>query len=229
MVTSVGADDLVALLFALLGDLGQGGQAVRVEEVARIEMLDVALVEPGQRHRFKLQAVVLDVGADRVLHRLDEGGALLLQFLEVHGGGDRAQAVDEFRLDQLAQLGGVVGAVAERLRGQCDRGAIGFDAKIELGADIDAHAVLGDQGIRAAAGDFEPQRLQVHCGGGMEDRKHERAAVEHDFLPAEAGADIGFVARRPLVQLREHQPDDDDDGDANGNGYGKLPHFLCPV
>ena len=76
-----------------------------------------------QRHRFKLEAVVLDVGADRVLHRFDEGRALLLQLLEVHGGGDRTQAVDEFRLDQFAQFGGVVGAVAERLRGERDRGA----------------------------------------------------------------------------------------------------------
>ena len=68
-----GADDLVALLLALPGDLGQGRQAVGVEEIARIEMLDVALVEPRQRHRFEFEAVVLDVGADRVLHRFDEG------------------------------------------------------------------------------------------------------------------------------------------------------------
>ncbi len=224
-----GADDLVALLLALLGDLGQRRQTMRVEEIARIEMLDVALVEPCQRHRFKLEAVVLDVGADRVLHRLDEGGALLLQLLEVHGGGDRTQAVDEFRLDQFAQFGGVVGAVAERLRGQRDRGRVGFDAEIEFGADIDAHAVLGDQRIRAAAGDFQPQRLQIDRGGGMEDRKHERAAVEHDLLAAEAGADIGFVTRRTPVERREHEADDEDDDDANGDGYCKFPHILCPV
>ncbi len=45
------------------------------------------------------------------------------RFLEVHGGGDRAQAVDEFGLDQLAQLAGVVGAAAQRLRGERDRGS----------------------------------------------------------------------------------------------------------
>ena len=123
-----GADDLVALLLALPGDLGQRRQAVGVEEIARVEMLDVALVEPRQRHRFELEAVVLDVGADRVLHRLDEGRTLLLQLFEVHGGGDRTQAVDEFRLDQLAQFAGIVGAAAQRLRGERDRRRVGFDA-----------------------------------------------------------------------------------------------------
>jgi hypothetical protein len=45
-----GADDLVTLLFALPGDLGQRRQAVGVEEIARVEMLDIALVEARQRH-----------------------------------------------------------------------------------------------------------------------------------------------------------------------------------
>ena len=156
-------------------------------------------------------------------------GALLLQLLEVHGGGDRAQAVDEFGLDQFAQFGGVVGAAAERLRGERDRGAVGFDAQIEFGADVDAHAVLGDQRVRAAAGDFEPQRLQIDRGGGMEDRKHERAAVEHDLLAAEAGADIGFVTRRAPVEFCKHEADNKNDDDANSDGYCKFPHVLCPV
>ena len=63
-----GADDLVAFLLAFPGDLGQRRQTVGVEEIARIEMLDIALVEPRQRHRFEFEAVVLDVGADRFLH-----------------------------------------------------------------------------------------------------------------------------------------------------------------
>ena len=157
----------------------------------------------SQRNRFELEAVVLDVGADRVLHRLDEGRALFLEFLEVHGGGDRTKPVDEFRLDQFAQFGGVVGAIAERLRGERDRGGVGLDAEIEFGADIDAHAILGDQRIRATAGDLQPQRLQVDRGRGMENRQHEGAAVQNDFLPAETGADIGLVTRRAPVESRE--------------------------
>ena len=208
-----GADDLVALLFALPGDLGQRRQAVGVEEIARVEMLDVALVEPRQRHRFELEAVVLDVGADRFLHRFDEGGALLLQLFEVHGGGHRTQAVDEFGLDQFAQFAGIVGAAAQRLRGQRDRRGIGFDAQIEFGADVDAHAVLGDQRVRAAAGDLEPQRLQIDRGGRVENRKHERAAVEDDFLAAEAGADIGFVTRRAAIEFGKQEADNKNDNE----------------
>ena len=214
-----GANDLVALLLALLGDLGQRRQAVRVEEVGRVEMLDVALVELGQRHRFELEAVVLDVRADGVLHRLDEGRALLLQLLEVHGRGDRTEAVDELRFDQFAELGGVVGAVAQRLRGQRDRGTVGLDAQIKLRADVDAHAILGDQRVRAAAGHFEAQRLQVHRGGGMEDRQDDRAAVEHDFLAAEAGPHIGLVTRRPPVELCNHQADHEDGDDGYRDWY----------
>jgi hypothetical protein len=196
-----------------------------VEEIGRVEMLDVALVEPGQRHRFKFETIVLVVGTNGVLHRFDEGRALLLQFLEIHGGGDRTQAVDEFGLDQFAQLSGVVGAVAERLRGQRDRGHVGFDADVELGADIDAHAILGDQRIRAAARDFQPQRFQVDRSRRMENRKYQGAAVEHDLLAAEAGADIGFVTCRAPIELRQHQPDNEDDDDADGDGYCELPHF----
>ncbi len=109
-----------------------------------------------QRHRFEFEAVVLDVGADRVLHRLDEGRALLLQLFEVHGGGHRTQAVDEFGLDQFAQFAGIVGTAAQRLRGERDRRGVGFDAHVEFGADVDAHAILGDQRVRAAAGDLQP-------------------------------------------------------------------------
>ena len=224
-----GADDLVAFLFALPGDPGQRRQAVGVEEIARIEMLDVALVEPRQRHQFELEAVVLDVGADRFLHRFDEGRALLLQLFEVHGGGHRTQAVDEFGLDQFAQFAGIVGAAAQRLRGERDRRAVGFDAQVEFGADVDAHAVLGDQRIRAAAGDLQPQRLQIDRGGGMENRKHERAAVEDDLLAAEAGADIGFVTRRAAVEFGKQETDNKNDDDANSDGYCKFPHVLCPV
>ena len=223
-----GADDLVALLFAFPGDLGQRRQTVGVEEIARIEMLDVALVEPRQRHRFEFEAVVLDVGADRFLHRLDEGRTLLLQLFEVHGGRDRTQAVDEFGLDQLAQLACVVGAAAQRLRGERDRRAVGFDAQVELGADVDAHAILGDHRIRTAAGNLQPQRLQVDCGDGMENRKNDRTAVEDDFLAAEAGADIGFVTCRAAVEFGKQETDNKNDNDANSDGYCKFPHVFKP-
>jgi hypothetical protein len=41
----------------------------------------------------------------------------------------------------------------------------------------------------------------------VKNRKHERAAVEDDFLAAEAGADIGFVTRRAAVEFGKQETD----------------------
>src|ERR1700754_191327 len=60
----------------------------------------------------------------------------------------------------------------------------------------------------------------------MEHRQHERAAVEDDFLAAEAGADIGFVTRRAPVEPREQEADDKDRNDADRDGYCEIPHFF---
>ena len=38
-----------------------------------------------------------------------------------------------------------------------------------------------------------------------------RAAVEHDLLAAEAGADIGFVTRRAAVEFRKQEADNKND------------------
>ncbi len=60
----------------------------------------------------------------------------------------------------------------------------------------------------------------------MENRKHERAAVEHDLLAAETGADIGFVACRAAVEFGEQETDNENDNDANSDGYCKFPHVV---
>ena len=62
----------------------------------------------------------------------------------------------------------------------------------------------------------------------MENRKHDRAAVEDDFLAAEAGADIGFVTRRAAVEFGKQETDNKNDNDANSDGYCKFPHVVKP-
>ncbi len=178
------ADDGVALLLARLRDLLQAGEAFGVEIVLRIEEGDVGLVELGQRYGFQLEAVRFDVGFHRRLHVLDEIAALLLQLEDLHGGGDRAQAVDELGLDLLAQLLGIVGQIAQRLGCECDALRIRPHADVELGADVDTQPVLGDQRILLAALHLQPQRLEIDPCGGMEDRQHHGAAVEHHLLAA---------------------------------------------
>ena len=60
----------------------------------------------------------------------------------------------------------------------------------------------------------------------MEDRKHPRAAVEHDLLAAEAGADLGFVTRRAAREFGKQETDNKNGNDANGDGYGEFPHVV---
>ena len=203
-------DDLVALALALLGDLGERGQAFGIEGVVRIEMLDVGLVEPCQRDRFQFEPVRLQVMRHRRLHRLHEFGALFLQIAQRHGRRDRAQAVDELRLDQRLEGVGVVGPVAQGLGGERNVLRIRLHPDVELGGDVGPHPVLGDQRLILGALDLEAQRAERNPGIGMEDRQDDGAAVEHDLLAAESGADIGLVARRPRVERRHDDADDDD-------------------
>ncbi len=60
----------------------------------------------------------------------------------------------------------------------------------------------------------------------MEDRENDRTTVEDDFLAAEAGADIGFVARRAAVEFGKQETDNKNDNDANSDGYCKFPHVF---
>src|SRR5262249_42535860 len=85
--------------------------------------------------------------------------------------------------------------------------------------------------IRSAAGDLQPQRLQVDRGRRMENRKHDGAAVEHDLLAAEAGADIGFVTGGAAIELGKQETDNKNNENANSDGYCKFPHvyFLRDV
>ena len=150
--------DVVARLPAQLDLLGELGQALRVERVVGVEMLDRGLVEAGQRHRFELEAVHRQVGRRDLLHLLDEIGALLVQLRHRHAGGDRAQRVDELALDQLLQLLRMHRPQAERLRGDGDAFAVGPDADIEFRLHVDPQSVEGDQGVDILALDGEAER-----------------------------------------------------------------------
>lgn len=221
------AHDRVAVAPAGLGDGLQLGEAFGVEEVLGIEELHIRLVELGQGHRFKLETVGFHVGLHGRLHMLDEIAALFLKFQDGHGGRHRAQAVDEFCLDLVAQGFGVVRQRTQRLARERNALVVRTDTHVELGDDVDAEAVLGDQGFPLLALDGEPQRLQVDAGIGMEDRQDHRAAVEHHLFAAEAGAHKGLVARGAFVEDGEDDPQDKNQRDADHGRDCDVEHdFL---
>jgi hypothetical protein len=220
----------VALLPLGLGDPRQRGQALGVERIVGVEVLRIGLVELGERGALQLQAVQLEVPCHGGLHGLHEVGALFLQIGEGHGRGDAAQRVDEFRLDQLAQLLGIVGAIAQGLRGERDRSGVRLHAHIEFDTDVDAHAVLGDHRLGRFAADVEAQGLQIDPGDVVEHRHDERSPIEDHLLSAGAGADIGSVLLSALIELAENHADDEENKESNDDNeadaddvHGFLP------
>ena len=154
---------------------------------------------------FQLQPVLQQVRGHGAAHPADIFAALLVQLLHGHLGGHRAQRVDELALEQLLQRVGLGGALAERLGRAGDRLGHGLDAHVELGDDVDPHAVARDQRLVAAARDLEPERVHVDRDDVVDDRQHEGAAVHHHLLPAHAGAHEGALLAGAEIEPMEQQ------------------------
>ena len=140
--------DVVAQLAAVLDVLHQAGQTLGVETVRGVEEFEIGLVEVGDRDRLELEAVLGQRLWARGFHARDIFAALLVHLLHRHLGGDRAQRGDELAGQQSMQPLGLERAPAERRGGDRHRLARGLDADIEVGLDVDAHAVAGDDARR---------------------------------------------------------------------------------
>ncbi len=143
--------DVVAQLALGLDVLHQPRQAFGVEAVRRVEELEIGLVEVGDRDRFQFEAVLRQrLGGGRLDAR-DIFAALLVHLLHRHFGGDRAQRRDELAGEQRVQLLRLQRAPAERRGGDRDRFARRLHAHVEVGLDVDAHAVARDDARPASA------------------------------------------------------------------------------
>ena len=112
--------------------------------------------------------------------------------------------------------------------------ASALHAHVELARHVDAHAVLGDERALAAARHLEAQRVHVHRDDLVDDRQHERAAVHHHLLAAEAGAHERPLLGRAQVQPVEqpdHDRDDDRDADQGEDELSELgsSHDATPL
>ncbi len=181
--------DVVAQLAAGLDVLDQARQALGVEAVRGVEVVEVGLVDVGDRHRLEFQPVGVEPDLRRLAHAPDVVVASLVHLLQRHLSGDGAQGRDELAVEQRGQPLRLQRAPAERCRGEADGLARLLDADVELRVDVDAHPVAGDQRAVVRARHGQLQRVQVHRGDVVDDRPDEGAAVDHHLLAQKAGAD----------------------------------------
>ena len=160
------------------------------------------------------------------MHLLDEVGALLVQFVHGHAGGDGAQGVDELAFDQILQRLGHHGALSQRLRGHGDRACIGPHADIEFGLHVDTKAVQRNQRFGVAPYHGQHHGVHVDRHRFVEHRQHQRAAVHHDFFPAHARAHESDFFRSAAVQPCNCQPNDQNEYDDRTNRYRQFYKII---
>ena len=153
--------DVVAQLAPRFDVLDQFGQALGIEAVRRIEKLEIGLVEIGDRHRFELEAVLLEALERRLLDPVDVFAAPLVHFHHGHFRCDRPQGGDELARQQHIEFGRVGGASAQGRGGDRHRLPGRRHADVELRLDVDPHAVLGDERFIAVANDPHAQDVHV--------------------------------------------------------------------
>ena len=219
--------DVVPELAAVLDLADQLGQTFGVEAVRRIEELQVGLVEVGQRHGLELEAVLRQRLGGGGLDALQVDAALLVHLHHGHLGGDRAQRRDELAGQQRVQPLLLHGAPAQRRGGQRDRVPRRRDAHVEVGVDVDAHAVLGDERIVLGAGHAHLQHVHVDRRDVVDDRQHEGAAVDHHPLAHETGADERHLLGGSPVEPVDKVDDDRDRDDRHDQPQDDGPDQLC--
>ena len=219
--------DIVARLAAQLDLLGELGEALRVERVVCVEVIDRRLIEAGQRYRFELKAVHREIGGRDLLYLLDELGALLVQLVHRHPGSHGAERIDEFALDQLLQMLGLHRTQAEGLGSRRDAFTIWADADIEFRLHVDPQPIERDQRVRVLALHGKAHGVEIDRHRLVENRQHHRAAVDHDLLTTEASADEADLLSRAAIEARDDQPKDDQrrKDDARIDGQVHEWHF----
>jgi hypothetical protein len=139
--------DVVAQFASGFDLLHQAGQAFGVEAIRGIEVFEVGLVEVGDGDGFEFEAVLRQRLGGAGLDARDILAALLVHLFHRHFRGDGADRRDELAGKQRVELFRLHGAASERCRSDRDGFSRGLDADVEVGLDVDAHPVAGDDGI----------------------------------------------------------------------------------
>ena len=208
--------DVVAQFPPCLDILHKASQTFCVEAVGRIEIFKVGLVEIGDRDRFELKPVLGKRFGCRGFDPCDVLATLLMHLLHSHFRSDGTDGGDKLARQQGVQLRGLESTTSER-RGRYRNGfAYRLHTNIEVGLDVDAHAVAGDDGV--LLGTHYPHRQHIHVDGRVvvNEGQHEGAAIDHDALAEEAGTYERDFLRRTVVEP-VHDVDANDDPDDRDN------------
>ena len=153
--------DLVAHAPARFDGFRELGQALGVERVRTVEELETGLVKVDDRDAFEFEAVLREPLGGGGLHAL---GIVLSQFVQVfeaHLRGGGAERRGEPALEQLPRALGIERAPPKCLGGAAHLLAGRADTNEEVGDDVDAHPVLGDQALRS--GGATPRSASHSC------------------------------------------------------------------
>ena len=115
------------------------------------------------------------------------------------------------------------GAAAERRGRDRDRLAGRLHPHVELGFDVDAHAIPGDQRVPFLAHHLHLQHVHVDGRVVVDERQHEGAAVDHDPLAEQAGADERHLLRGAVIEPVHEIDDDRDDDDRDDQPQDQRP------
>ncbi len=172
----------------------------------------------------------------RLLGRAFDAGdiiaTLLVHLLHRHLGGDGPQRGDELAREQSMEPLRLERAPPKRRGRDRHRLSRGLDANIEVGLDVDAHAIAGDKGAGLLAHDLHRQHVHIDGCEVVDERQDESAAVDHHPLAEKAGAHKRHLARRAMVEPVDHIHDDHDDDDRDDEPEDQISDQEprhCPI
>ena len=216
------------------GDLGDDLQALGVEHVVLVEELLGALLQGDDGDFFEREAVGVEALDHAPLHRLGEGVAVLVELAQGLGGREAAQRADDLGFEEVADLLGVEGALAEAARGGQQILFAPADVGVELRHHVDPDLVGGEHRLIARTADDELQGLQRDPGDLVEHRQDDRAAAQADLGAEVAGADEPHVGGRPLVdpdrddvEDRDQDDHEEEEGNQEFRGHGRSVPVWC--
>ena len=195
--------DLVAHAPARFDRLGQLGQALGVERIGAVEEFEAGLVEVDDGDAFEFEAVLGEPFARRRPSRARRSPAAARAAPRVSFARRRSEAPRRTGPRSVpARPSGLQRAPAKRLGGAAHLLAGRADANEEVGDDIDAHSVLGDETLRLAARHLNPHHVHADRRDVVQDRNDECAAADDDLLAAETRFER---TRSPSIERRYSQ------------------------